>query len=1029
MDDNDKYEKNFDPSDKYYQDLLNNLKKAETEGSLSNQTTNTNAKNLGKTERKMGSGERTISNLLQKKSNASKRKTGFNRLLQKKNGPAVVIAGGLAAGGIAIGTLITPATFILQFAQLIKDGLNVQFPGMNARASALIKTKTSQVTSGLCGEKVNIRCKFSSMSEKQAKNFEKAGIKVISGEGKTITGRLKPTEFEFEGKKISASNLSSELKTNPRLMIAFDGAYPKKFAGLSDAAWKSMAKLRNITKKEPDLGDGKDPDKTLKKLQEEVNGKKADGSSHVKGYVEDESGNKINGDQKPIDGEFSKAEANSFNAATDNVASDALKATENATESAAAKTVGKTVLLSGQSAVNLVSATGVVDAGCNGYLLVKAISYAAKTARAAQLVKFAMVFLTIADQIKARTAKSSVVSWLGNLLMKEATEIDEATGQKKLVGSASEGIGFSSLAYAKTKNPTTRTTRFMTGGGFAGRLDNLVSMIKKAVPGDMDKTCKFMANPFVIVGSLAVGALAWVGTANPFTTAVFTPINAAKAAGVISLSAMTIFLPDLLKDMVAGVLVDKTTVGADASDAIVSGSSNMLGDVAKYGGNAPLTPAQAVDFNNYKNEVLAQEAEKDRLTLSPFDPTNRNTFLGKIVFFLMPFASKLSSISSIISSFPSIIAKSFSLIMPQASLANNSESQYSTCQDIEYSKLGVATDVFCNVSYGITKGLVNRADPIEVVDNLLDFVDPVTNKKRPLIDETSGEPIDVYKGFVNNCINRDDPIVASVYSVDDPSGREVLVTGEIGASECMFNESSEIMDFPTTWSSCGIEPAPNPQIGYVFINKSGIEVIGGDDECQNLRRHYYYLANGYLYLHYVDMRVDSGMDELPTDDEISGNKLTSPVESWDRTPRDGKYPDGIPAGQCSDHGDVDLCPDYNYKVSKPGHGTYDATGDALDIAGSANEDFYAAHDGRIVSIRSDGHSAMLIEIEGESGSKTVRTLYAHVNIDESLKEGNTVDRGQKLGTISSTYSSPHIHFEMQYDGKYIKACDIPSFFE
>lgn len=155
----------------------------------------------------------------------------------------------------------------------------------------------------------------------------------------------------------------------------------------------------------------------------------------------------------------------------------------------------------------------------------------------------------------------------------------------------------------------------------------------------------------------------------------------------------------------------------------------------------------------------------------------------------------------------------------------------------------------------------------------------------------------------------------------------------------------------------------------------------------------------------------------------------APLKSWDKVARDNQYPNGIPTDQCSDHGDVDLCSDYNYKIYKQGHGTYDATGDALDIGGAANEELYAVHDGKVISIRGDAHTAMLVEIEGKVGDKKIRTLYAHINVDSSLSEGSTVSKGQKIGTLSATYPIPHVHFEMEYDGKYIKAGDIPSYME
>jgi hypothetical protein len=193
-----------------------------------------------------------------------------------------------------------------------------------------------------------------------------------------------------------------------------------------------------------------------------------------------------------------------------------------------------------------------------------------------------------------------------------------------------------------------------------------------------------------------------------------------------------------------------------------------MSTAAKYGGNAPLTPSQAVSYNNLSNEVAAQYAQEDRATHSPFDATNSNTFLGMIVGQLIPYASSLSSVSGILSSVASITTGSFASLTSQTAKAASTD-DYTMCQDYDYRDMNLATDPYCNVAYGIPPEYLN-ADPVVVAQKL------IADKQ---IDEETGDPIDgsAYATFVTNCMDRTQPLGA------DSSGS----TG----SECKIDNSNK----------------------------------------------------------------------------------------------------------------------------------------------------------------------------------------------------------------------------------------------
>jgi len=109
---------------------------------------------------------------------------------------------------------------------------------------------------------------------------------------------------------------------------------------------------------------------------------------------------------------------------------------------------------------------------------------------------------------------------------------------------------------------------FLAGGGLTGTLTGVTSKINDILGNKAEETCGVLNNPFVGAGSLVVG----IGTmlipgAN---TVRFSSLakDVTISAGIgIALAV----LPSLLQDIIAGVLVDKTTVGEAAGDAITSG--------------------------------------------------------------------------------------------------------------------------------------------------------------------------------------------------------------------------------------------------------------------------------------------------------------------------------------------------------------------------------------------------------------------------------------------------------------------------
>lgn len=715
------------------------------------------------------------SNKVSENKKITQKNTPFS--IAEKKGPLTAIILTLVGGCIGIAGLLSPSLLLVQIKETLVTKFDSQFEDMDARSKKLLAASigASKTTTGALCSTLNIACRYSTMSDKEVANFKEAGIEIeVDPENSsTIFGRTKPKAFTFKGNTIGAGEFSSELSSNPEFRAALQKAYNPKYSGFADAIWAKVAAKLGISKKAADIS-GKTDEERLAKIEEDTkNPSKAD---------EITAKDVTTKDTNPETGQpYSQAEADAANAKAAAAAADANKITEAAaaTEKSGIKavdSVGTDIGKVAETARNSISIDGIAQFACTTYGVVEGVGYAAKTVRAVQLVRYAMIFLNVADQIKAGTAKPEDVSYLGKILtslavMKTTTDINGVT--TKVMGSATDSIGYRFAAFGdKNISSDSLASQFMAGGGLTGDILYIVGMINNTLGNNPRKICGIVQNPFVQGGSLIAGIASFFV---PGANIAISAKDIAQGVGIAALQIASSFLPALLQDIVAGVLVDKNTVGAASGDAIVSGASGLMSTLAKYGGNAPLTPDQAVAYADFSNKIAEQYAETDRLAYSPLDPTNNNTFMGKIVAQLIPYASKMASLSGILSSVASISMGSFSSVLSSQTTKAASTDDYTMCQDLDYNNLDghggsdgnnpirLATDPFCNVMYGIPPTALN-ADPVSVANTLLN---------EGQIDPNTGDPIGSdYTTFISNCINRDRPLGDSGqnFTEDDGSG-------------------------------------------------------------------------------------------------------------------------------------------------------------------------------------------------------------------------------------------------------------------
>jgi murein DD-endopeptidase MepM/ murein hydrolase activator NlpD len=104
---------------------------------------------------------------------------------------------------------------------------------------------------------------------------------------------------------------------------------------------------------------------------------------------------------------------------------------------------------------------------------------------------------------------------------------------------------------------------------------------------------------------------------------------------------------------------------------------------------------------------------------------------------------------------------------------------------------------------------------------------------------------------------------------------------------------------------------------------------------------------------------------------------------------------------------------FGYRSDPFGRGT--AFHEGTDLAAPTGSPLVAAAPGKIIYAAVKGSYGRTVEIDHGGG---FRTLYGHMN-SISVKVGDTVALGQKVGTMGSTGRStgPHLHYEIYFRGK------------
>lgn len=164
--------------------------------------------------------------------------------------------------------------------------------------------------------------------------------------------------------------------------------------------------------------------------------------------------------------------------------------------------------------------------------------------------------------------------------------------------------------------------------------------------------------------------------------------------------------------------------GVDLGNALTSGGNMYLGGMHQNNGGSLATMDKYKQFALAKQQVLADNAREERATLSPFDITSQNTFMGTLLTQMMSI-THASSFMSTVTSGSQMVSSSIAALDPNASawgiaddLPDDMEEYSNACPYL--ASIGAIGDMYCNPLM-ITDTTTVEDDPVEVIEKVDEY--------------------------------------------------------------------------------------------------------------------------------------------------------------------------------------------------------------------------------------------------------------------------------------------------------------------
>ncbi len=625
-------------------------------------------------------------------------------ILTKKGAATGGIAGILVAGGVGLSAAFSPALMLVHIKEVLVDRFNTQNTTLTVRYHKIATKKLAQLNTKGCTGPITITCKFSKMSNKALKTMSDEGIVAYKdgepldvSDGKSWKSE-RPDEFRVqgdaaksfgmkEGQGIHANEYVSFLDKNPGAAGIQRKAFNPGWAASWDTTMTKYLNKIGFGGRGPKItgDDEKSVKDSVKENADKVSkGEKLGAAEGGKDTTKDENGKTVEKEDPN-----SKAAAEEVNSGIDAAreGGDPFKEVS--------KKIGKAT--SGPLMI--------IGAYCLIVHDAPKISKAVRLIQIAQLATYALTFLQVADEIKTSNsvspASAARISTIGSMFTQ--SQKDSKGNYIKKSAVESDGLLYGLEGNTSFKSTTSDINNWIPGGGMMRRVNEVAKALKGDFGSKIDTACEAFESP---AGQVLQFALAptWGGLAAMIAGNVITKTP-------IFQRAMESFMKAL-----AGSLVHNTDLMEDLGNAFAVGSIYSMSESGNAGATMPLKVDQAVAYSEQTQQVRLANAKVDRATLSPFDASSPNTFMGSIVTKMMPYygaihSGPLGAMGAVVN----VVSSTFSsMLTPKASAyASLTSEDLRACGDTSITDSGTAADYICNVQYGIPVEYLNSIDPDE----------------------------------------------------------------------------------------------------------------------------------------------------------------------------------------------------------------------------------------------------------------------------------------------------------------------------
>jgi murein DD-endopeptidase MepM/ murein hydrolase activator NlpD len=815
---------------------------------------------------------------------------------------------------------------------------------------------------------IKVKCRFTpGLSEAEITKLKNAGLiqdtDISTKDGKkflkqmTFTGKdgvksivTKNTFRSFYGSHIDFNSRLSSIVDSGSILTRGKAAL-KKYSGL------------DIRRSNP-LGDEGDEKTRLKNYRESFYGDdstrlKADVDSETKDQYTDEQLKQLTGDIEGVNEEAEKLRANALTNGPGTLIPD--------TNILSIVDPSKVAFSGLKGAIGGFFAS--VDSACTVYNTIRIANFAAKVYAARALMKYAGLFLTIADKQKVNKVSTAEVSLLARTLLRPST----VAGSKGKDFSQSQG--FNLIMYGKITNPES-LARYTNGTTGMQALNSVYSAFNFGSLGISAEFCQKVlswwgqllisfAGVVTSIGTLGAGAI--VGTTIGLTKSL--------ALGYITQVLIKKLVP-IVAGTVAPDLATDPEGGYGAGNAFASGAGALGGVLGRGVGMRPLTKSQLHTLSQSDSAKLV--AITDRYTENQrgvFDFDNPQSIQNTLALQLSPLVNYQQSFATYISNLGTVISNAFSSPLQVAYAAENLSIEASIAgehcaegndpfinEDPQLREF--ARDANCNIQYG--------AEPTTISDiNTRDGNTPTSDGKYS-IDTVTTYMLD--NGYVDA----------------DGNATDKGATGGNETSYATYVRSCPDDNTPPSKFSADLGDDLNPALCY------------GPEEYKLYFDTYTQLTNT------AGGADDAATDKLGYADESTA--ATSPTSSETTDPTTptnvggmiwpiskADYPKGAtPISEC-----VPM-----YKLT-PGRIGDVHTG--IDIMVPTGTKVYAVTDGKVV-YSSSIYGMVHMQTNLKDGSLPLYANYQHLS-RRLVGVGDIVKQGQVIGYSGSTGTTiQHLHF-------------------